>query len=132
PGAGHRGGLRAACPLYRARACEGRAASRHHQASSRCISRPAGGAFLPPPSRDRSGEVRRKCMRVARCACFPFIRNACTKRRMTLLGIPASELAVLAGAILVAGALTGIFAGLLGIGGAAISVPVMYEVFRAL
>jgi uncharacterized membrane protein YfcA len=51
---------------------------------------------------------------------------------MTVLGIPASELAVLVGAILVAGALTGIFAGLLGIGGAAISVPVMYEVFGAL
>ena len=51
---------------------------------------------------------------------------------MTILGIPAGELAVLVGAILIAGALTGIFAGLLGIGGAAISVPVMYEVFRVL
>jgi uncharacterized membrane protein YfcA len=51
---------------------------------------------------------------------------------MTVLGIPAGEFAVLIGAILVAGTLTGIFAGLLGIGGAAISVPVMYEVFRAL
>jgi uncharacterized membrane protein YfcA len=51
---------------------------------------------------------------------------------MTLLGIPAGELAVLVIAIMIAGALTGIFAGLLGIGGAAISVPVMYEVFRAL
>ena len=49
---------------------------------------------------------------------------------MTILGIPASEFAVLVGAILIAGTLTGIFAGLLGIGGAAISVPVMYEVFR--
>jgi uncharacterized membrane protein YfcA len=51
---------------------------------------------------------------------------------MTILGIPAGEFAVLVGAILIAGTLTGIFAGLLGIGGAAISVPVMYEVFRAL
>lgn len=51
---------------------------------------------------------------------------------MTILGIPAGEFAVLAGAILIAGTLTGIFAGLLGIGGAAISVPVMYEVFRVL
>lgn len=51
---------------------------------------------------------------------------------MTILGIPASEFAVLFGAILIAGTLTGIFAGLLGIGGAAISVPVMYEVFKAL
>ncbi|MGE0338682.1 MAG: sulfite exporter TauE/SafE family protein [Xanthobacteraceae bacterium] len=51
---------------------------------------------------------------------------------MMILGIPASEFAVLVVAILIAGALTGIFAGLLGIGGAAISVPVMYEVFKAL
>jgi uncharacterized membrane protein YfcA len=51
---------------------------------------------------------------------------------MTILGIPASEFAVLVVAILIAGTLTGIFAGLLGIGGAAISVPVMYEVFKVL
>jgi uncharacterized membrane protein YfcA len=51
---------------------------------------------------------------------------------MTIIGIPAGEFAVLVGAILIAGTLTGIFAGLLGIGGAAISVPVMYEVFKAL
>ncbi|MBY0531506.1 MAG: sulfite exporter TauE/SafE family protein [Xanthobacteraceae bacterium] len=51
---------------------------------------------------------------------------------MTIVGIPAGEFAVLVVAILIAGTLTGIFAGLLGIGGAAISVPVMYEVFKAL
>ncbi len=51
---------------------------------------------------------------------------------MTILGIPASEFAVLVLAIAIAGTLTGLFAGLLGIGGAAISVPVMYEVFRVL
>lgn len=51
---------------------------------------------------------------------------------MMILGIPASEFAILVCSILIAGALTGIFAGLLGIGGAAISVPVMYEVFKAL
>ena len=51
---------------------------------------------------------------------------------MTILGIPAAEFAVLVVAIVIAGSLTGLFAGLLGIGGAAISVPVMYEVFRVL
>ncbi len=51
---------------------------------------------------------------------------------MTILGVPAGDFAILVVAILVAGTLTGIFAGLLGIGGAAISVPVMYEVFRVL
>jgi uncharacterized membrane protein YfcA len=49
---------------------------------------------------------------------------------MNLLGISPGELALLAVAIVFAGALTGVFAGLLGIGGAAISVPVMYEIFR--
>jgi uncharacterized membrane protein YfcA len=51
---------------------------------------------------------------------------------MTFFGVPAGDFAFLVVAILVAGTLTGIFAGLLGIGGAAISVPVMYEVFRVL
>jgi uncharacterized membrane protein YfcA len=51
---------------------------------------------------------------------------------MTIFGVPAVELAVLAAAILIAGALAGFFAGLLGIGGAALIVPVLYEVFRLL
>ena len=51
---------------------------------------------------------------------------------MTLFGVPAGELALLAVAILVAGTLAGFFAGLLGIGGAALIVPVLYEVFRLL
>jgi uncharacterized membrane protein YfcA len=49
---------------------------------------------------------------------------------MTALGVSPGELALLGIAIVFAGALTGVFAGLLGIGGAAISVPVMYEAFR--
>jgi uncharacterized membrane protein YfcA len=49
-----------------------------------------------------------------------------------MFGVPLSELALLAVAILVAGTLAGWFAGLLGIGGAALIVPVLYEVFRLL
>jgi len=49
-----------------------------------------------------------------------------------LFGIPAGELALLAVAVVVAGIFTGLLAGLLGIGGAAITVPVLYEVFRYL
>lgn len=51
---------------------------------------------------------------------------------MTVFGVPAGELALLAVAILVAGTMAGFFAGLLGIGGAAFIVPVLYEVFRLL
>ena len=49
-----------------------------------------------------------------------------------LLGYPISELAWLAVLIASAGILVGILAGLFGIGGGAIIVPVLYEVFRAL
>ncbi len=49
-----------------------------------------------------------------------------------ILGVPASELAWLAGLIVVGGAVTGILAGLFGIGGGALIVPVLYEVFDAM
>jgi uncharacterized membrane protein YfcA len=51
---------------------------------------------------------------------------------MLIFGFPAGEMAVLAVAVIGAGVVTGILAGLLGIGGAAITVPVLYEVFRYL
>lgn len=49
-----------------------------------------------------------------------------------MFGVPLSELAALAAAIVIAGVCTGILAGLFGIGGGAIIVPVLYEVFRIL
>jgi len=49
-----------------------------------------------------------------------------------LLGVPFSELAWLALAIIIGGVVTGILAGLFGIGGGAVIVPVLYEVFRVL
>jgi uncharacterized membrane protein YfcA len=49
-----------------------------------------------------------------------------------MFGIPVGELIVLAIAVLAAGVVTGLLAGLLGIGGAAVTVPVLYEVFRYL
>ena len=49
-----------------------------------------------------------------------------------LFGEPLVELAWLAAAILLAGIVTGIFAGLFGIGGGAVIVPVLFEVFRVL
>jgi uncharacterized membrane protein YfcA len=47
-----------------------------------------------------------------------------------MLGIPAGELALLALAIVIGGVFTGLLAGLFGVGGGAIIVPVLYEVFR--
>lgn len=44
--------------------------------------------------------------------------------------IPTSELIMLAGALLAAGAVTGILAGVFGVGGGAVVVPVLYELFR--
>jgi len=49
-----------------------------------------------------------------------------------LLGVPLGELAWLVAAVMLAGVATGILAGLFGIGGGAIIVPVLYEVFRIL
>ncbi len=49
-----------------------------------------------------------------------------------MLGIPAGELAWLALAIVAGGALTGLLAGLFGVGGGAVIVPVLYEIFRVL
>jgi uncharacterized protein len=49
-----------------------------------------------------------------------------------ILGVPLSELLWLALAIIVGGVVTGLLAGLFGIGGGAVIVPVLYEVFRIL
>src|SRR5215475_11154270 len=49
-----------------------------------------------------------------------------------ILGVPFGELAWLAVAVLIGGVVTGILAGLFGIGGGAIIVPVLYEVFRVI
>src|SRR5262249_31128805 len=49
-----------------------------------------------------------------------------------VLGVPVSELLLLATLIIVAGLITGILAGLFGIGGGALIVPVLYEVFGVL
>lgn len=49
-----------------------------------------------------------------------------------LLGVPMGELAMLAVGLLVAGALAGVLAGLFGVGGGAIIVPILFEAFRLL
>jgi uncharacterized membrane protein YfcA len=49
-----------------------------------------------------------------------------------VLGVPAGEIAFLIVCIAAAGILVGIFAGLFGIGGGSVIVPVLYEVFRVL
>src|SRR3954465_7372386 len=47
-------------------------------------------------------------------------------------GVPLSELAWLGAAIVTGGVVAGFLAGLFGIGGGAVIVPVLYEVFRVL
>jgi uncharacterized protein len=49
-----------------------------------------------------------------------------------ILGVPLSEILWLACAIVVGGVITGLLAGLFGIGGGAVIVPVLYEVFGVL
>lgn len=47
-----------------------------------------------------------------------------------MFGIPAFDLLWIAAALLVAGAATGVLAGVFGVGGGAVIVPVLYELFR--
>jgi uncharacterized membrane protein YfcA len=49
-----------------------------------------------------------------------------------ILGVPLSEILWLACAVVVGGVITGLLAGLFGIGGGAVIVPVLYEVFGVL
>jgi uncharacterized membrane protein YfcA len=49
-----------------------------------------------------------------------------------MLGIPVFDLVWLAAALLLAGAITGLLAGVFGVGGGAVIVPVLYELFRML
>ena len=49
-----------------------------------------------------------------------------------MLGVPLNELLLLAAAILAGGVIAGVLAGLFGVGGGVVVVPVLYEVFRLL
>ena len=49
-----------------------------------------------------------------------------------MFGVPPGEIALLVVAILASGVVTGVLAGLFGIGGGAVIVPVLFEVFRIL
>jgi uncharacterized protein len=49
-----------------------------------------------------------------------------------MLGVPLNELLLLAAAIVVGGVVAGVLAGLFGVGGGVVVVPVLYEVFRLL
>jgi uncharacterized membrane protein YfcA len=52
--------------------------------------------------------------------------------RELIFGAPIGELLLLAALIVAGGLVTGLLAGLFGIGGGALIVPVLYEVFGAL
>src|SRR6202166_222986 len=49
-----------------------------------------------------------------------------------IFGVPFGEIALLVAGILGGGVVTGLMAGMFGIGGGAVIVPVLYEVFRVL
>jgi uncharacterized protein len=49
-----------------------------------------------------------------------------------MFGIPPVDLVWLAAALIVAGGITGLLAGVFGVGGGAVVVPVLYELFRAM
>src|SRR4029079_2721890 len=89
--------------------------------------------------RDRGRQARRMRRRSGRGAgdgdgqAAPIGANRC---RITsgsggeVSGMPLGEIALLVGAVVLAGIATGILAGLFGIGGGAAIVPVLYEIFQ--
>lgn len=60
------------------------------------------------------------------------VSSPLSETEIMILGIPYTELAWLAVALLAAGAVTGILAGVFGVGGGAVIVPVLYELFTLL
>src|SRR5262249_40039647 len=122
------GGCPRADPLYRARARARHAALPDRAARARSVSCGARRPRASPHAGDAGGRARRRRRSVRACARARAGARGSKRGRM-ILGIPAGELAWLAGMIVVAGLVTGILAGLFGIGGGAIIVPVLYEVF---
>ncbi|MDH7796285.1 putative membrane protein YfcA [Beijerinckia sp. GAS462] len=51
---------------------------------------------------------------------------------MMILGMPVQDFAIMIAGMIVAGAITGLLAGVFGVGGGAVIVPVLYEIFRIL
>ncbi|WP_090709075.1 MULTISPECIES: sulfite exporter TauE/SafE family protein [unclassified Beijerinckia] len=49
-----------------------------------------------------------------------------------ILGMPVQDFAIMIAGMIVAGAITGLLAGVFGVGGGAVIVPVLYEIFRIL
>src|ERR1700674_1231704 len=64
------------------------------------------------------------------CRAFAAHARALTGRENMVAGLNASELLELAFLLVAVGALSGFLAGVFGIGGGAILVPVFYECFR--
>src|SRR5262249_38836402 len=137
--------------LYRARACRRHPSSRHHAPPARIVPGRAGRAGVPPPA-CRGGSVATSWRGIAgrgdrtrqRRRLRHGSRRGVTERsgshlkpprideRETVLGVPFTELLWLAIAVIIAGVITGLLAGLFGVGGGAVIVPVLYEVFRLL
>lgn len=81
----------------------------------------------------RAGQGSVKPFAVAKAAAYAghLPLPARTKAR-TVLDIPLIDLLLLALALIAAGAATGVLAGLFGVGGGAVMVPVLYELFGVL
>src|SRR5262249_11835014 len=139
------GGGRGPYPLYRARTCTRRAAQRRDAARAGPVPWRTRGTRLSPPSCDRGIKTGRGrgCVPPGARSRRGYGRPNAAQRRGLIhpslpseqdmvLGVPVSELVLLATLIIIAGFITGILAGLFGIGGGALIVPVLYEVFRVL
>ena len=128
-------------PLYRARAVARHAAACHHPPSARPVPCRAGRARIPPASGDRGGQARRMRRgsgRGAGAGGGQARRTGANRRGLSrsgnqcCSGCRSASLCCSPRPWWSRGIVTGILAGLFGIGGGAIIVPVLYEVFRIL
>ena len=114
--------------------CARRAAERDDQAHARPVQRPAGRARFPPPSvreRDQAGRQSSNAARRAGASVPPPARRPPPDMDF-LTTTSQSDLGVFALGLVIAGVVGGLIAGMLGVGGGIVIVPVLYHVLAGL
>src|SRR6185437_7873249 len=95
-------------------------------------------AKAPTAASNTRRSKRSRSSRTTRCGSSRSTRRrsrSCRRRNRRpgrVIGAPWAELAWLALAVIAAGVVTALLAGLFGVGGGAVVVPVLFEVFRVI
>src|SRR6185312_13298506 len=104
---------------------------RHDQAYAEPLQRPPWRAPLPPAPQRECDAARRRDRRTARGARASAPACRSSGRLMAFYG-GNGELGTLALGLVIAGVVGGLVAGMLGVGGGIVVVPILYHVLAAL